>query len=419
MTFIYFLIILILLFCGGLFSAIETAITASSPGQLLKLSNNTSKQENVILIIKIKSKIISTMLIFATITTTIATTIATNVFIDLYGVELGSIITSVVMTIVIIIFAEVLPKAIAVSKAEKIVVAFSDIIFILLKILAPINFILSKLIRFSCFVFHIKLQNNISPDEEVMNLVEYQHAEGKVFKQDRDMVGSIFDIKNLLVSEIMVHRSQLKTVNVDLPLKDLLQQLSLASHTRIPMWKSNKDNIIGIIHVKDLLKNLYKQNFDVSKINITDLLTEPWFIPENVLVSKQLHEFRHQRYHCALVVNEYGDILGMVTLEDVLEEIVGRIEDEHDSYDSQIILKEENQYIIDGLTPIRDINRELNWSLYGDASTIGGLIISELKRIPEEDEVIELFDLRINILRKSAHRIKTLLVTKLVDPTQN
>jgi Mg2+/Co2+ transporter CorB len=412
--------ILLLLAAAALFSALETAITAAAPGKLLKTAENDKLLQKITKIIKIKGKIISTMLISYSIISTIATTIATGTLIEIYGHELGSIISSVTMAILIIVFAEVIPKAIAVSKAEEIVIKSSWLIIILLKILEPINIFLAWIVRLFCFICRIKLQNNMSAYEEVMNLIEYQHAEGKVFKSDKDMLGSIFDIQNITVSEIMVHRSQLKTINADLPIQDIITQSCNFPHSRIPLWKQNKDNVIGILHIKDLLRLLHKHNFDYDKISLNDILSPPWFIPENVLVSLQLHAFKVQRYHCALVVNEYGDMRGMVTLEDVLEEIVGRIEDEHDENENQIIKTNDDQYLIDGLTSIRDINRELNWSLPDDnASTIAGLIIYELKRIPEQGEVVELFNFRISITRKLANRIKSIIITVLSDISED
>lgn len=411
MVIIYFLIVGLLIICGGYFSALETSITAAAPGKLLKKTKNDHKYQQVKKIIKIKGKIISSMLISYSIISTIATTIATGAFIEIYGHEIGSIISSVVMAILIIVFSEVIPKAIAVSNSEEIVIKSSWVIFLLLKILAPINKFLSFIVKIFCFLFRIKLHNYTSVDEEFMNLLEYQHAEGNVFKSDKDMLGSIFDIKNITVSEIMVHRRQLKTVNVDLPIRDIITQVCSFSHSRIPVWSQNKDNIIGVLHIKDLLKKLNKYKFDYTKVNLKSFLSQPWFIPENVLVSHQLHAFKLQRYHCALVVNEYGDIKGMVTLEDVLEEIVGSIEDEHDDSEEQIKTHDTNEYLIDGLTSIRDINRQLNWNLSDeDASTIAGVIIHELKRIPEQGEVFDLFDFRITIIRRLANRIKTVKI---------
>jgi Mg2+/Co2+ transporter CorB len=409
----------VLIICGGVFSALETSITAAAPGKLLKQASRNNKHQQITEIIKIKGKIISSMLISYSIISTIATTIATSALIEIYGHEVGSIISSILMAILIIVFAEVIPKAVAVSHSEEIVIKSSWLIFLLLKILAPINKFLSFIVKVFCFLFRIKLHNYTSADEEFMNLLEYQHAEGKVFKSDKDMLGSIFDIKNITVSEIMVHRRQLKTVNADLPIQEIITQVCSSSHSRIPVWSQNKDNIIGVLHIKDLLKRLNKYKFDHSKVNLKSFLSQPWFIPENVLVSHQLHAFKLQRYHCALVVNEYGDIKGMVTLEDVLEEIVGRIEDEHDSDEAQIKANDAQEYLIDGLTSIRDVNRELNWSLSDEnASTIAGLIIHELKRIPEQGEVFELFNFRITIIRRLANRIKTLRIIVITNPSE-
>lgn len=320
------------------------------------------------------------------------------------------------MAFIIIVFAEVVPKAIAVAKAEQLALKMASTIVVFLKLFKPINIALDYITKIFCFIFRINLNPQISGTEEVRGVIEHYHQEGDVYKTDRNMLGGILDIRNMTVSEIMTHRSNIIAINIDLPSEVIIKTLLSSSHTRIPLWKDNRDNIIGILNLKDLLKSLYEHNNDQKKININELLTPPWFIPENALVVDQLNAFRERNNHFACVVDEYGDLQGIITLEDVIEEIVGPITDEHDRHSDEIIKKSDTEYVIKGTTTIRDVNRELDWNLPdNDANTIAGLIIHKIARIPNRGEVIELFNFKIIILKKIANKIDSLRI--IILPT--
>lgn len=414
MIWISVFLVLILLGISAFFAAAETAVTAASPGKIQKVKAKNVKKANIVFaLLKQKEYVISTLLIVNSAINTIATTIATAAFISLLGDD-GTLITSGVMSIMIIVFAEVIPKAIAVARAESVILMSSNIVVNALRILQPVNFVLRLILRLFCYIFRIKLVQNVSGTEEVRGIIEHHVEEGNVFKSDRDMLGGILDLGNLTVSEIMIHRFQMISIDADLPVKDITSQALQSSYTRIPLWQKSKDNIVGILHIRDLVKSLHSNNFDYSKIHIQDFISKPWFIPDHALVSHQLHSFRQKRIHLALVIDEYGVLLGMLTLEDILEEIVGQIEDEHDHISQRIIKKSSNTFIIDGSTPIRDINRELEWSLPDDhANTMAGLIIHEVHKIPQAGEIFEMLNLRITIKKRISNRIKTIMVELL------
>lgn len=415
MTIFSIIIIAIMILLSAFLSATETAITASSPGKIQKLKTKNSKQSLAISqVLKNKEKVIGSLLIGNSLINTVCTTIATSIFISWLG-DTGTIVASAVMAFVIIVFGEVVPKAIAVAKAEQLALFTSPAIILALKILGPVNYALEIIIKIFCFIFRINLQHNISGTEEVRGVIEHYHQEGNVYKDDRDMLGGILDIRQMTVSEIMVHRSNILAINIDLPKEEIIKQaLLLSPHTRIPLWKDSQDNIIGILHIRDLLKNLYEHNNDAKRINIKELISQPWFIPDNALVTQQLHAFREKKTHFACVVDEYGDLQGIITLEDILEEIVGPIIDEHDYANKTIVRKSETEFIIDGIATIRDVNRELNWNLPDDnANTIAGLIIHKLERIPNQNESIKIFNLIIFISKKIGNRIDSLKVTVL------
>lgn len=415
MTTLLVIIIIIMMGISALLAATETAITASSPGKIQKLKIEGNKRATLVLeVLKKKEKVIGTLLIGNSLINTICTTIATSLFISFLG-HSGTIVASAVMAFIIIVFGEVVPKAIAVAKAEQLALFMAPTIIVFLKILKPINATLDYIIKIFCFIFRINLKSQISGTEEVRGVIEHYHQEGNVYKSDRNMLGGILDIRNMVVSEIMTHRSNIIAINIDLPNEVIVKNaLALSSNTRVPLWQDNRDNIIGILHLKDLLRALYDNNNDAKKINIKELVTPPWFIPENALVVHQLHAFRERNNHFACVVDEYGDLQGIITLEDILEEIVGPITDEHDRHNNEIIKQSDSEFIINGTTTIRDINRELDWNLPdNNANTIAGLIIHKIARIPSQGEVIEIFNLTIVINRKIANKIESVKITVL------
>lgn len=413
---VIFLVIMIIMMiaCSAFLSATETAIIASSPGKIQKLKSEGMKRANVVLqILRNKEKVIGALLIGNNLVNVISTTVATSMFISWLG-DKGTVVASAVMVCLIVIFGEVVPKGIAVAKAEQIALFTAPAVVWFLKLLKPVNYFFELMIKASCFLFRINLKQNISGADEVRGVIEHYHQEGNVYKSDRDMLGGVLDIRQMTVSEIMTHRSAIVAIDIDLPKEEIVPALLSNPHTRIPLWKDTTDNIIGILHMRDLLRVLYENNNDITKINIEQLISPPWFIPDNAFVTHQLHAFRERKSHFACVVDEYGDLQGIITLEDILEEIVGPISDEHDSPIDTIIKKSEVEFTIDGSTTIRDLNRELNWNLPDDdANTIAGLIIHKLERIPNQGESVDIFNLNITIDKKVGNRIDRVKVTIL------
>ncbi len=404
--------VIIMLGVAAMISATETAITASSPGKLHKLKSEGSKRAAAVLdIIKIKPKVISTLLIGNSIANTLCTTIATSVFIEVFGDDIGTLVSSIVMSFLIIVFSEVIPKAIAVAKSENVALMATPTLKIFLKILEPLNILLSYIVKIFCFIFRINLKQDISGEDEVRGVIEHHMHEGNVFKDDRDMLGGILDIRSMVVADIMIHRSKIIAINIDSPNEEFFKIALNSNHTRIPVWKDTPDNIIGILHIRDLIHKVYEEKATITDVNIANLLTNPIFIADNALVTKQLNIFRQGKSHIACVVDEYGDLQGIITLEDILEEIVGQIYDEHDNNKVKIMKGADNQYIIDGSVSIRDLNRELNWTLpENDAITIAGFVINEMEKIPNEEEFIILDNLKIIVKKKTQNKIKTLKI---------
>lgn len=407
-----FLIIFMLVF-AALISAIETAITAVSPGRMQKVIKLISNKEAKIVLelIKAKDKIISILLIGYSINITICTTLATKLFIKIIGENRGIVLASIIMSILIIVLVEVIPKAIAVVKAERIVLLNLSTIVILLKLLNPINYILQLLVKAFCFTFRIKLIQEISGTDEVRGVIEHHHLEGNVYKIDRDMLGGVLNIRNMMVSEIMTHRSEVATVNIESSVQEIISFILSKPYSRVPVWKENQDNIVGTLYVRDLLEVIYEKGC-VDLVKIEEVITPPWFIPDKALAVEQLISFRESNNHFAYIVNEYGELQGIITLEDIIEEIVGPIHGEYGCVSNEIVINKPGiEIIVDGTTTIREINRELNWNLpEHHSNTIAGLIIHEVEHIPEQGEVISILHFETTILKKIVNSIKKIKI---------
>jgi Mg2+/Co2+ transporter CorB len=412
MVFIIISLIIGLLAFGALMAAGETSITASAPGKLHKLKSDGNKRATTVLkIIKIKDRVISTLLIGNSLSNTLCTTIATSLFIDVLGDDMGTVVASIVMSFVIIVFSEVVPKAIAVAKPEKIALFSAPAIVILLKLFKPLNILLAYVVRIFCFVFRINLKQEVSVEDEVRGVIEHHMHEGNVVKDDRDMLGGILDIRNMVTADIMIHRSKVFAISIDTPNEKLLKTALASNHTRIPIWEKTPDNIIGILHIKDLVRKIHGAKINVKDINVRSLLKTPIFVPDNALLTQQLQIFKEGQSHLACVVDEYGDLQGIITMEDVIEEVFGQIYDEHDYTHNKITKTSQNEYIIDGTVSVRDVNRELGWDLpETEATTIAGFVINEMKRIPNEGEFITIDNLKIVVKKKTQNRIKSLSV---------
>lgn len=250
--------------------------------------------------------------------------------------------------------------------------------------------------------------------DELRNTVDVLHREGSVVKSERDMLGGLLDLKELEVSDVMVHRTELVAINIDDPADKIVKAVLESRYSRIPLWKESPDNIVGILHGKDLLLALYAAGNNVAKVDIPKLAKAPWFVPQTRPVEDQLRAFLRRKTHFALVVDEYGEMMGLVTLEDVMEEIVGDISDEHDAAMDDVRRHPDGSVTLDGAVPIRDLNRALDWKLPDDeATTVAGLVIHEAKMIPEPGQTFTFHGYRFQVLRKNRNRITSLRVMPL------
>lgn len=409
--------ILLLIVCSAFFSGSETALTAVTRARLHSLEQNGDKRAAIVQrLIEKKDRLIGTLLIGNNLVNILASALATSFFLRLFG-EAGVFIATAVMTVIVVIFAEVLPKSWAIARSDRFAVTVGPIVRILVLALAPIASAVNTIVKGVLKAFGIRLDDSedmLSAHDELRGAFEVFHKDGVVVKDDRDRLGGVLDLHDLEVSDVMVHRTNMMSINIDQPSEQVIKQVLDSPYTRIPLWTETSENIVGVIHSKDILRAIglghHPKDIDIAKI-----AAKPWFVPETTTLRDQLNAFLRKKAHFALVVDEYGEVMGIVTLEDILEEIVGDIADEHDVEVSGVSTEPDGSIVVDGNVPIRDLNRALDWRLPDEeATTIAGLVIHSAQMIPEEKQTFTFYGKRFVVLKRHKNRITKLRVRDLV-----
>jgi len=417
MEWISFSIVIICLLVSAFFSASETALTGASRASMLRLSKQGNRDAGVVSgLIAIRERVIGALLLGNNVANIGASALATGILTTWFG-DVGVLYATAVMTVMVVIFAEVLPKTIAINAPDRLSLLVARPMRLMLYLFSPLLTVIEMIVRVLIRALGIKVGHNqpiLSPVERLRGAVDLLHHEGKVEKQDRDMFGGLLDLRELQVSDVMVHRTETVMINADLPPEDLVREVLATEYTRIPLWREKPENIIGVLHAKDLLRALRAADGDSSKIDVSTIALPPWFVPEMRSVSEQLKAFRRRKTHFALVVDEYGEVEGIVTLEDILEEIVGDISDEHDVTVAGVRVQPDGSVVVDGSVPIRDLNRAMDWSLPDEeATTIAGLVIHEARSIPERGQSFTFHGFRFRVLRRERNRITALRIVPL------
>ena len=417
---LYGITIFVLLLVSAFFSAAETALTAISRARIYQLVMDGNKRAQIVSKLRReKEALIGTVLLGNNAVNIAASAIATTLAIKLLGDENGLAIVTIVMTLVVVIFVEILPKTYAIQNAERTSLALAGILQVMVRLLYPITKSIQVFIRALlklAGVDNAKTQTLISATDVIRGTIELHHREGKMIKQDRDMLGSILDLNDIEIAEVMVHRKQVETINAELPAAELIAAVVGTMHSRIPLWREKPDNIVGLLYVKNLVKAINQSVAPLTSQDILALCVEPWFVPETTSLRDQLLAFRSKRQHFAFVVDEYGDWQGVVTLEDIIEEIVGDIDDEHDEEDNDVHKAGEHVYLVNGSVTLRDLNRQLDWHLPDeDASTVAGLLIHEAQTIPAVGESFVIYGFRFTVMEKDAMQITRLRIERLPD----
>lgn len=411
---------LVVVFClllSAFFSAGETAFTGASRSRMLVLEKGGDRRAKLVnRLLEIRERFIGTVLIGNNIVNIGVSAFATSVLVAIFGDE-GAIYATVIMSVLVIVFAEVLPKTVAISSPETVSLALSRPMSWAVALLGPLAIAIERIARLMLRPFGIRIGSNtpiLSASEEIRGQVALLHKEGGVATVERDMLGGLLDLKELTVSEVMVHRTKMRTINADLTSEEIVREVLSSPYTRMPLWRESQENIVGVLHAKDLLRALDAVGGDAGKLKVEAIALETWFVPDTTSLRDQLKAFLAKKTHFALVVDEYGEVMGLVTLEDILEEIVGDIKDEHDLSIQGVRPQPNGSVNVDGSVPIRDLNRAMDWNLPDEeATTIAGLVIHEAQTIPDTGQIFTFHGYRFQVLRKARNRIMALRITPL------
>ncbi|MEN8893128.1 HlyC/CorC family transporter [Planktotalea arctica] len=417
--------ILLLLVLSGFFSGSETALTAASRGKLRSQADRGSRgAQRALDITEDNERLIGSVLLGNNLVNILATSLATALFTRAFG-ESGVALATLVMTLLVLVFAEVLPKTYAITNAERAAALVSPIIQVVVRVFSPIVSAVRFFVRGVLRVFGIQTDPDshiLAVREEIEGALNLGHSEGIVEKEDRDRILGALDLAERTVEEIMLHRSGIEMIDAASDPADILRQCLESRHTRLPVFDGEPENIIGAVHAKDLLRAMHKlidpatgSVAGLTKFNIREVAMTPYFVPETTTLDDQMRNFLRRRTHFALVVDEYGTLQGLITLEDILEEIVGEITDEFDlAEDAALVADEDGHYAIDGSMTIRDLNRAVDWSLPDEeANTVAGLVIHEAQMIPTVGQVFSFHGFRFEVLGRNGNRITQLKIRPL------
>ncbi len=412
--------IVFLIIISGFFSGAETGLTATSRARLTEIERRGSKRAAMALkITETPERLIGALLLGNNLANITASAIATAALIKMFG-NSGAVIASAVMTVLILIFAEVMPKTYAISYPERTALAVAPIMRVIAAVLGPIVLAVEFIVKNTLKVFGVNIDDSkgvLSAHDELRGAIDLHVKEETMVKKDRDMLGGILDLKDLEVADVMIHRTKMTLLDANQPMDDIIKEMMEGVHTRVPVWRERPDNIIGVLHARTLFASLQKVGGDIDKLELENMMTEAWFVPDTRPLEDQLNAFLRRKAHFALVVDEYGEVQGLVTLEDILEEIVGDIKDEFDDGSSGIRKTRDGAYVVEGATPLRDLNRKLDLELPDDeATTLAGLVIHEARMIPEAGQVFSFHGFKFEVLKKRKQQLTSIKITSLPKP---
>ncbi len=406
----------LLILLSAFFSGSETSLTAISRARVHRMAQNGDRRAMILqALLSTPERLIGAILLGNNLVNILASALATTLFIELFGAA-GVVWATLVMTALVLVFGEVMPKTYAILNPDRFALAVAPVINVVVRVFAPVVMVVEVLVRGALRMLGAdtsQVQSPLSFREELRGALDLHHSRGEVVKEDRDMLGGVLDLKELTLADVMVHRTSMKSIDISRSPREILQYVLENGYTRYPVWENEPDNIIGILHARDLLAALAGAKGDIDAIDIRKLLLEPWFVPDSTPLADQLSEFLRRKMHFAIIVDEYGELEGLVTLEDIMEEIVGDIADEHDREVSGV-QRDRDSYIVDGAMPVRDLNRLHDWNLPEDeAVTIAGLIIHEARMIPEVGQAFTFHGFRFEVLEKEKNRLTKIRMTPL------
>jgi Mg2+/Co2+ transporter CorB len=406
--------IVVLLVLSAMTSGTETAMTAVSRERIYHLAGEGGRRALLVKrLIDNKERLIGTLLIGNNIVNILAASLATEALIRLTG-DAGVAYATILMTVLVVIFGEVLPKTYAIRHAERVAMLVAPAARLLVTLLHPVTLAVRLVVDGALRLFGTSLEGGslVPVADRLRGALAVYSAEGSIRKLERDMLGAVLDLQEVEVELIMTHRSVMETIDASRPLGDIVRQVRTSPYTRFPVWVGEPDQIVGLLHVKDLMAQVDDEGRLPPGIDILRLLTPPWFVPETTSLYQQLLAFRQKRSHLALVVDEYGTLMGLVTLEDIIEEIVGDIADEKDVEVSGIESLEDGSAMVDGWVAVRDLNRRFDWRLPDEeVATVAGLLMLIARRIPDEGEAVLVDGYRFEVVQRRRHHLERLKIS--------
>lgn len=409
--------ILLLLATSAFFSGSETALTATSRARMHKLESDGDKRAAAVnRVIRDPERLIGAILLGNNLVNILASALATSVFLNFFG-QSGVAFATIVMTVLVLVFAEVAPKTAAIARPDAFAMLVAPVMRIVVFVFAPVTRVVQLIVRGALHLVGLNVEEDaavLSASEELRGAIDLHHVEGRVDKDARDLIRGALDLEEIRLEEIMVHRKSIEMLDLDRPTEDVIGEALKSAHTRLPLYRGDPDNIVGVIHAKDLLRAIWSAEGGPGEIDLAALAREPYFAPETTTLHEQLDAFKRKQEHFALVVDEYGAIMGLVTLEDILEEIVGEIEDEYDSPVQGVRPQPDGSVNVDGNVSIRDLNRAMDWNLPDEeAVTIAGLVIHEAQSIPDVGQTFSFHGCRFRILRRRRNQITAIKITRI------
>lgn len=411
--------IVILIALSAFFNGSETALTAASRARLHALEQDGNRRAALVnRLLASPEKMIGTVLLGNTLVDVLAAAMASKLAVDMVG-EVGVAYATGIVTLLIVIFAAVLPKTYALTYTDSVALAVAPVMRGVIWMLTPATKMVEVVVRWILKLTPSERDdeaNILAAHDEIRGTIELQTKEGAVARGDAAMLGGVLDLRDLQVQDVMVHRTKMETVSADDTPERIIDEVLRTQYTRVPVWKDEPENIVAVLHTKDLLTALGKAGWDIAKLDVMSFASPPWFVPDTTSLKDQLNQFLKKKAQMALVVDEYGEVQGLVTLEDILEEIVGQIADEHDTHEVAIRPQADGTVNVDGTVAVRDLNRHMGWSLPDEeATTIAGLVIHEAQTIPEPGQAFTFYGYRFEILRKNRNKITAIRV-KPVGP---
>jgi len=407
-------LVVLCLAIGAYMSAAETAITGVSGPRMHRLAqqgNRRATQVNRLL--DRKDEAVSAVLLGNSVMNILSAALTTAVLTQIFGAA-GIVYATAIVGVLVVVFAEVMPKTWALLRADRVALILAPSILVTLAVLGPLARAVAWISR--VFLRMVGVREPTSAAHEHTELLRGAielHGVGHIDEDapaEKAMLRSVLELGDRTVGDVMTHRGNVVLIDAEEPTESIVAQMLAAPYTRIPLYRGQPDNIVGVVHAKDLFRAVRAAGGPAG-VKIADVLTKPWFIPQTTVLFDQLQAFRARHEHFAIVVDEYGVLQGIVTLEDIIEEIVGDIRDEHDSIKRRVTKRDDGSLVSQGDVPIHDLNREYGWNLPEDvAITIAGLVLHEARRIPEVGQVYAFYGFRFEILKREGTRIAELRI---------